>query len=246
MFCSFLGLDYFSKAFALPAQQEKGLSFPRIALIIDDIGYSLYRAKLFLDLQMPLTFSILPRLPHSYDLALEIHRSGHEVMLHQPMEPVNARLDPGPGALYRGYAPQSIMRIMNENISAVPNAVGVNNHMGSRFTACPREMCDTLSIIKASGFFFIDSLTSNSSVACQIARRFEMSAAARNIFLDSNPYETFISSQLAKLKRYAKKYGSAIAIGHPLPETAKALKRFSINLKDYGITLVPVSNILQT
>jgi polysaccharide deacetylase 2 family uncharacterized protein YibQ len=244
MLFNYLGFNYFSKALAYLEPQDSDFNSPRIALIIDDIGYSLHRAKLFLDLQIPLTFSILPRLSYSYDLAFEINRSGHEIMLHQPMEPANAKLDPGPGALYTGYAYESIIKIVKENISAVPFAGGVNNHMGSYFTACLREMCATLSIIKASGLFFIDSLTSNRSVAYQIARRFQMPADSRNIFLDHHPYEPFILSQLTKLKRYAKKYGTAIAIGHPLPDTAKALKRFAMDLKYSGISLVSVSDIL--
>jgi polysaccharide deacetylase 2 family uncharacterized protein YibQ len=244
---NYLGLNYFSKALAFQKQQDNGSSnSPRIALIIDDIGYSIRRAKLFLDLQIPLTFSILPRLAYSYHLAVEIYRSGHEIMLHQPMEPANAKLDPGPGALYTGYAYESITRIIKENIDSVPFAGGVNNHMGSHFTACPREMCATLSIIKTSGLFFIDSLTSNRSVAYQIARRFQMPADARNIFLDNHPYEPLIFSQLKKLKRCAKKCGSAIAIGHPLPQTAKALKRFSRDLTNSGISLVSVSDVLQS
>ena len=105
-----------------------------MALIIDDIGHSRARARQFLDLDIALTFSILPHLPFSGELACEMHRTGYEVMLHQPMEPYNKAHDPGPGALYVGDGSRRIAAVMEANINTLPQVVGVNNHMGSRFT----------------------------------------------------------------------------------------------------------------
>jgi polysaccharide deacetylase 2 family uncharacterized protein YibQ len=106
---SLFGVNSFSKVFALEKHQTHPFIKPRIALIIDDIGYSLSRARRFLDLGAPITYSILPRQVYSHDLAIEIHGQGHEIMLHQPMEPYNANLfDPGPGALYVGDGAERI------------------------------------------------------------------------------------------------------------------------------------------
>jgi len=69
-------------------------------------------------------------------------------MLHQPMQPYNSSLDPGPGALYEGDNSSRIIEIIEENISEVPLTIGVNNHMGSRFTECQREIYETLRVIK--------------------------------------------------------------------------------------------------
>lgn len=219
-------------------------NLPCVALIIDDIGYSRSRAWQFLRLNVPLTFSILPRLKYSSDLAFEIRSKGHEIMLHQPMEPVSASYDPGPGALFTGYETERIMRIMAENISEVPFAVGVNNHMGSRFTACPEDINKALTFIKHQHLYFVDSITSNRSIAYQTARKMNMATTKRNVFLDTNPSESAVLNQLARLVQAAKAHGQAVGIGHPHPQTARALDYFLSQGGMSEVALVSVSQIL--
>ena len=217
----------------------------RFALIIDDIGYSVHHARQFLSMGLPLTFSILPRLRHSTDLAMEIRSLGHEIMLHQPMEPYNPSIDPGPGALYVSDGADVIDRIVEENIFEFPYALGVNNHMGSRFTEHPRGIAEALRVIKRNRLFFIDSLTTNRSVAFSTARRLHMPSAARNFFVDFRQEKPAVIRQLRRLVRHAIRYGSAIGIGHPYPETAEAIARFSGDLEHCEARMVPISNIVQ-
>ena len=241
LFGSLFALNGFSRAFASPLPSP---AQPRIALIIDDIGRTLYQARQFLDLRIPITFAILPRLHWTHTLAEDIHAQGHEIMLHQPMEPYETRIDPGPGALYVGDAMRKIDRIMEENISDVPFAKGVNNHMGSRFTSCEKEMNEVLQVIKSKDFFFVDSLTTNRSAAYSTAKKLEVSTARRHVFLDNRLEVSVILSQLQRLKDIAVKNKHAIGIGHPFPETAKAIERFSGTLKNSGINLVYISQVL--
>ena len=242
---SFFGLNSFSKAFAIEKHRNQTVDQPRIALIIDDIGFSRSLARQFLNLGVPITFAILPRLIYSYDLALEIHDNGHEILLHQPMEPYNVDFfDPGPGALYVGDGPDKIERIIEENISGVPYAVGVNNHMGSRFTEEYKEIREMLENVKKRDLFFVDSLTSSHSIGYRTARKLHMSATGRNIFLDNVHDDSAIYNQLNKLKRHSKKYGHAVGIGHPFPETVHTIGRFLKNIKDSDISLVHVSDVL--
>ena len=240
---SLLGLNGLSRAFASPDSSE-GFHHPSIALIIDDIGYSYSRARRFLDLGLPITFSILPRLNKGRDLAIEIHTRGHEIMLHQPMEPYDSGIDPGPGALYVGDAPQRITHIMEENISNIPYAAGVNNHMGSRFTEYREEVSRALGVVEDNGLFFIDSLTSGGSVAYKVARKRHMVSGCRNVFLDNRLDEAYILLQLHTLLGYARRYGHAIGIGHPFPETARAIARFVSTQKDFKDTLVRASEVI--
>ncbi|MBN1850042.1 MAG: divergent polysaccharide deacetylase family protein [Deltaproteobacteria bacterium] len=235
-----LGLNGFSKVFAC----DQPLVQPRISLIIDDIGFNRSRARMFLDLDIPLTFSILPRLRHSSRLAEEIHHRGHDVMLHQPMEPHNPSLNPGPGALYVGDGGERISRIMEENISDTPFIKGVNNHMGSRFTASEKDVREVLSVIKDKSLFFIDSLTTPQSKAYQTAKDLHLSTANRNFFLDFYREESAISSQLHKLLNYAMRHGHAIGIGHPYPETALSLKAFLPRFIHSNVSLIHISNLL--
>jgi polysaccharide deacetylase 2 family uncharacterized protein YibQ len=216
-----------------------------MALIIDDIGHSVSKARRFLELDVPITFSILPRLAHSYQLAHEIHRCGHETMLHQPMEPHNSILDPGPGSLYVGYKGPEITRILERNMASVPFAVGVNNHMGSRFTECQNEMSEVLRVVARNRLFYIDSLTSSRSKGYLAARRLHVAAARRDVFLDNIASESYILSRLRSLERCAVLHGGAVGIGHPFPETARAIKRFLAD-RDPGVSLVHVSSFLKS
>ena len=241
---SFFGLSSFSKSFAFYEKTNNPLSQPLISIIIDDIGYSTSRARDFLRLNIPITFSILPRLSNSYNLAVEIHENAHEIMLHQPMEPQNSHLDPGPGALYVGYKSDKIADIVENNISNIPFATGVNNHMGSKFTSCGTEINEALRAIRDRDLFFIDSLTSGLSVAYKTARKLQMPAACRNIFLDNRLEDKYILRQLHKLQIHAKIHGHAIGIGHPFPETARAISRFLTNFKHSGISFVHISDLL--
>jgi polysaccharide deacetylase 2 family uncharacterized protein YibQ len=179
-------------------------------------------------------------------LAVEIRYKGHEIMLHQPMEPYNTYFDPGPGALYVGDDAGKIGRILAENISAVPYAVGVNNHMGSKFTSSPREIKETLRVVKNRQLFFVDSWTSRRSKAYWTARRLHMSTARRNFFLDNVQDESAILSQLFKLKRHALKFGSAIGIGHPFSETAEAVTRFLATTRTSQLSFVHASSVIPT
>ena len=219
---------------------------PRIALIIDDIGYSRSIARQFAQLDLPLTFSVLPRLDYSRELAGELYNRGYEIMLHQPMEPYSSCCDPGPGALFVGDNTEKIERVLDENIGGIPFAAGMNNHMGSRFTESPEEIRKTLMFIKTRGLFFIDSVTSSHSIAYATARKYRLSAAHRHVFLDNSRKVGAILSQLHHLKQRALNSGCAIGIGHPCRETLQAITRFKRTLAGRDIALVNASQIISS
>lgn len=237
---SLLGLRSWSNAFAFSYPEKN----PQIAVIIDDIGFSESRLDRFLKIGAPFTFSILPKLRKSSSLAEKIHKEGHEVMLHQPMEPLNPNIDPGPGAIYVKDSPDKITDIIKENISETPFITGINNHMGSRFTACGTEMKEALSVVRDEGLFFVDSLTTSRSTGYNTAKTMHISAVRRNVFIDNVQEETFINLQLEKLKRLALKHGRAIGIGHPFPETAKMVNMFFKEINSSNISMVPISQLL--
>jgi len=225
---------------------SKVLAFahPRLALIIDDIGPSVSKARLFSSFGIPMTFAVLPRFTRSEDLALQFRDEGHEIMLHQPMEPRDPGLDPGPGALYVGDSQDRIVEVMEENISSLPFAAGVNNHMGSRYTAYQKEMHQTLQIVKERGLFFVDSLTSSDSKGYKTAKRLHLPAACRNVFLDNHLEVEAIFRQLQDLARCGLKYGYGIGIGHPFPETAVAIGLFLDKVRNSEFEFVRVSELV--
>lgn len=251
-----LGFPFLSRSWAHPPlvfpiargpaspPQEKAPA--RMAIIIDDIGNSLERAREFLALGVPLTFSILPRLPNSSLLAGEIEASGQEVMLHQPMEPIGADRDPGPGALYLTCGDSEIEEIIHANLDEMPQAVGVNNHMGSRFTASSRKVMEALQVIGERRLFFVDSLTTSRSAAFKTALALKMRAGLRDVFLDTCPEEDMVCHRLIELERRAETHGWAIGIGHPYPQTVRAVQTFLSARKGVGqdVAMVHVSDLV--
>lgn len=217
---------------------------PRLAIIIDDIGSSRRRAALFTAIEARLTYAVLPHLPYSADLAAALHARGHEILLHQPMEPYDRQLDPGPGALFVGDPPGRIAQVVHANVRAVPYAAGVNNHMGSRFTSDGAHIRCALEAIQDHRLFFVDSLTTCRSKAYRTACGLQMTSGRRNVFLDTDRRPQAILNTLYGVMHHALVHGEAIAIGHPYPETAAALALFHSEIRDTPIRIVPVSHLL--
>jgi polysaccharide deacetylase 2 family uncharacterized protein YibQ len=171
-----------------------------------------------------------------------IRSQNRELWLHLPMEPLGSH-NPGPGALYSNMDKNQLMDLTEKALQRVPGAVGVNNHMGSRFTLNPKALAGPLQVIQAKGLMFIDSLTSPKSAAWREAAALGISSGRRDIFLDHEISEKAIIAQIEKLVRLARRQGSAIAICHPHPETINAL----LKLKNYllaEVELAPASELL--
>lgn len=217
---------------------------PRIALIIDDIGFNLKRAQRFLKADIPITFSVLPRLCWSVESAVALHAHGHEIMLHQPMEPFSTAVDPGPGAIFVNDQPERIHHVVAENIATLPHVVGVNNHMGSKYTQQPKKMGQALNAVKGRGLFFVDSLTTGHSAAYACARHMGMTAKRRDLFLDNQREVPAVIRQIKQLRKLAHQHGSAIGIGHPRPSTAEAIMRFLDSPESKDVSFVYMSQVL--
>jgi polysaccharide deacetylase 2 family uncharacterized protein YibQ len=229
---------------AIPQVQYIGA--PRIAIIIDDIGYRDAIDRLFFQLPAKVTFSVLPFSPSGREFANTAHDRGHEIMLHLPMEPISyPAQDPGRGKLLLAMSDEAIRRQVETDMDQVPNIVGVNNHMGSAFTADASKMRVALEPIKSRGLFFVDSMTIGRSVAFGVARAEGLRTAARNLFLDINPDYDAICRQVELLGRVARAQGSAIAIGHPFQNTYRALLARLPELIKLGIEIVPVSSLVR-
>lgn len=201
---------------------------PRVALLIDDLGYDLQAAKELEALGIPLTMAVLPHSPHARDIAKLAHAKGLQVMLHLPMEPQGyPEVDPGPGALLLGMSTQELVQKTTSAINSVPHAAGANNHMGSRFTRHPAQLIPVLATLKKRGLFFVDSYTSRGSKGLSTARRLGLSAARRGIFLDNQPTPQAVGAQIERLIKLARQKGAIIAIAHPHPGTIKALRKWA-------------------
>lgn len=221
---------------------------PRIAIVIDDFGYaSPERAAEFLEMDVPITISILPGTPHSRTIAEAARRAGKEVLLHAPMEPLGyPEIDPGEGALLLDHTHQEIRALLNAAIDEVPEAVGVNNHMGSAFTRDRGRMRTVIGVLKTRGLFFLDSMTTPQSTGFSEAARAGIPALRNNMFIDSQLDElgtVDVAGQLAELEAIARRRGGAIGIAHPYPETLRSLKRLLPEMAERGVELVSISEL---
>ncbi|WP_018982548.1 divergent polysaccharide deacetylase family protein [Salinimonas chungwhensis] len=227
-------------ALLFPAINVQAESKAKIVIILDDLGY---RKTDWQALTLPtaVTISVLPFTPLSRPLATQATAQGREVMLHMPMESLSAKYL-GPAGLTSNMLPDDITLQMQRSLDELPQAVGVNNHMGSKLTQQALPMQAIMQVIKQRGLFFMDSRTSAQSVAEGVATKLGVPALRRHIFLDHEPTLSFMKVQFARLIHRAHEQGTAVAIAHPYPETVAFLN--DVLQSDYGAELVPVSHIL--
>ena len=211
-----------SRAPAGPSMVEPARGKPKLAIIVDDVGLNKAALRRLMDLKLALTFSVLPYAKDSEATAKSIKARGFELWLHLPMEPLG-NSDPGPDALYTNADKDILQKLTRQALLRVPGAVGVNNHMGSRFTQSAKALAGPLQVIRDNNLMFVDSLTSASSVACQEARNLGISSGRRDIFLDHDIDEQSILRQLKNVVNMAVTKGQAIAICHPHAATIKVL-----------------------
>jgi polysaccharide deacetylase 2 family uncharacterized protein YibQ len=225
-----------------PVPVEK---LPRVALIIDDLGYDKKIAEKFLELNINLTFSILPHSPFQNEIARLAGSKGIEIMLHLPMEPVEyPEVNPGPGTLLSSMSPDELIHQLEDDLNALPGITGVNNHMGSKLTAESTQMYQIFSILKQRGLFFIDSRTTSDSMGRPSARLFQIPFAERDVFIDHYLKPNFIRKQIKELIEVARRNGEAVGILHPHTTTLKILLEMLPELQGQ-IHLVPASKIVR-
>jgi hypothetical protein len=216
---------------------------PKLALIIDDCGQWPATEHGFIALPVALTLSVLPHVRYGSEIAHDAQAAGKGVMLHLPMEPMSG-IDPGPGRITTSMDDAAITAQVRDDIASVPLATGVNNHEGSRATADDRVMRAVSEVLAADHLFFIDSLTTGSSVAERDAHAAGIATASRDVFLDNVADVEATEAQLRRAAQVAKAHGSAIAIGHPRPTTLAAVRALLPELQREGITFVFASDLV--
>jgi len=217
----------------------------RIALIIDDLGHVGQVGRRVVALTGPVACSILPHTPYGSSIARQAYVAGKEVLLHLPLQSIDEYVSTGFGTIKIDTTEPQLIRILEADIGSIPHIVGINNHMGSLLTQHPGHMNWLMSAMKARGnLFFVDSYTSDASVALQIAIEHGVPATRRDVFLDNVPTRTAIDKEFKRLKQLARARGSAVAIGHPYPETLSYLERVLPGLASEGIDLVTIEELL--
>ncbi len=217
---------------------------PAVVIVIDDLGVDQRRTARTTALQGPLTLSYLS---YAENLGAQVARgraAGHTIMMHVSMEPESLEVDPGPNVLLTGIATEELVRSLRWNLDQFEGYVGINNHMGSRFTQSTDGMRIVLKEVKRRGLFFLDSLTSQRSVAGRVASELGVPHLVRDIFIDHEDDRAAIRRQLAAVERLARRQGYAIGIAHPRDNSLAELQPWIAGLEAKGIRLVPITDIL--
>ena len=234
----------------LPKEPEKPYvtePISKVALIMDDMGYSLDAMYDILSLQEPITVAIIPFSPLDEQTAQIAHQNGLEILLHLPLESINdtEANNSIQGMISTDMSEQEIITTVRRNLDQVPYISGVNNHMGSKVTPSETLMNTILQQLKQRDLFFVDSRTTGKSVAYDMALRLDIPAAKRHIFLDGELDEDYIREKLIELFSLAQRRGEAVGICHPLPETLKVLKAYFRLAEEYGVKPVFISELVR-
>lgn len=240
-----------SHSFYFPGRERELADLARplpaaaLVLVIDDLGQSLEAAEALAALPFPVTLALWPRASGTGAAANLAGQRGLDCLVHMPMEPLpradGSRPKPGAGALFTDMSPQALAAALEPALSAVPTALGLNNHMGSRFTgsaSASRQLCAQLA---GRGFAVLDSLTSPHSRLAEAARAAGLVSVTRAVFLDTQRKTDAILAALDAAAARARSGGFAVAIGHPYPETLSALRRWRDKA---GTAVIPLRRLI--
>ena len=226
----------------LPAK----LDGPFIAIVIDDAGLNLAETKRAVRLPGPVTLAYMAYAERLPEQVAEARRAGPEILLHVPMETIDDDTDTGPNALLTGLPLEEFNRRLQWNLDRLDGYVGVNNHMGSRFTADRAGMRGLMRELRRRGLMFLDSRTSANSVGSAAADRAGIPNLKRDVFLDNEETRESVTRELARAESIARQKGYAIAIGHPHKWTLDAIEAWLPQARERGVVLVPVTAILRS
>ena len=216
-----------------------------IVLVIDDFGYRNDAiSDGFLNLPIPITCAVLPGHKQSSPVAKKAVSAGKEVIIHMPMQSSVASKGEDEFKLKVGMTSQEIEWRLNEALKEIPEALGINNHQGSKATADGKVMAVVASVLKNKDKFFLDSRTSSKTVGESTMRSVGVLTARRHVFLDNNLSVEKISNQFDELVRISKKKGVAIGIGHVKGNTLKVLQKKIPLLVEQGFDFKFLSQVV--
>ncbi|HTL69778.1 MAG TPA: divergent polysaccharide deacetylase family protein [Candidatus Eisenbacteria bacterium] len=216
----------------------------RMAIILDDWGNDFLLMKDAVEIGRPLTLSILPHLKYSLQLSKEASAKGLGVMLHMPMQPVGQRrLEPR--TILTTTSDEEIVAYLDSALKSVPQAEGVNNHMGSAATSDLRVMTSVLSHLKKKNLFFVDSATISTTVAPKVAVETGIAFAKRDVFIDNEPDLEKIKAELRRAVRIALSHGTVVVIGHDKKLTLRAIREMVPEIEEAGVRLVKARELIR-
>jgi len=218
---------------------------PRIAIVVDACGYDPTRDAEWLKFPEKITLAVIPFGPSSRRIAQSAHERGFGVLIHIPMEPEGSVFDQTESFRFRrGMSGEEMETLLGRMIKENPWATGASNHMGSAFTADAESMTKFVSLLKGSGLFLLDSMTTARSVAVRTALQAGIPVARRDVFLDADMEAEEMRLQWKKTIAIAKEKGAAVLICHGRKESLRTLLDLVPDLEAEGVRAVTLAELL--
>lgn len=246
-----------AQSLGLPAQPAQGLPTwrrnavasplidgrPAITVVVDDMGWMHPHTERVVAMPGPLTLAWFPFSLHLPEQVAVAAARGHEAMLHMPMQATwtNSIAQTGPDPLRVDLTPAVNLARLRAALDAVPDIVGLNNHMGTLATRDLQLMEMVAVETRARDMLFLDSIVISHSVGLSCAEAAGVPAAGRDMFIDYKMDAATIRSQLELIEAMSRRHGHCIAIGHPRSLTIEALEAWLPTLDAKGFALWPVS-----
>ena len=220
-----------------PKENAGGQVTGRLAIVIDDAGRDLDSQHIYEQMGIPLTLAVMPDQIHTRDAALSWRAHGLPVILHQPMESVSG-IGMEPKVILTSMSDADIRQMLRDSLSQLPEAIGINNHQGSKATIDARTMDIVMNELHHRGLFFFDSHTNSTTAADKAAKTYGVPYVRNDLFVDNSASVSDICAMIQEGADRAKKKGTYIIIGHCRPHTAEAFRQMVPKLKAQGIEFV--------
>lgn len=225
-----------------PKENAGGQVTGRLAIVIDDAGRDLDSQHIYEQMGIPLTLAVMPDQVHTRDAALSWRAHGLPVILHQPMESVSG-IGMEPKVILTSMSDAAIRQMLRDSLSQLPEAIGINNHQGSKATIDARTMDIVMNELHHRGLFFFDSHTNSTTAADKAAKTYGVPYVRNDLFVDNSASVSDICAMIQEGADRAKKKGTYIIIGHCRPHTAEAFRQMVSKLKAQGIEFVYLSSL---
>jgi uncharacterized protein len=218
----------------------------KIAVVIDDFGYKMGESvQQFLNLPFPITFAVIPGTQYAKKVAETAKESGFDVLIHLPMEPLNAEVEDNGYTIFTRLSEKELNDVVKKANKLIPNAIGVNNHMGSKATADRRTMARLMRALRKYNLLFLDSVTNRNSVAYTLAAQTGVPALKMTTYLDNPNSDKSIEKKLEEVVKNLKINKTAIVIGHDHKETAQILTKEMTRWAFHGVNFVSLNELLE-
>lgn len=225
-----------------PKENAGGQVTGRLAIVIDDAGRDLDSQHIYEQMGIPLTLAVMPDQIHTRDAARSWRAHGLPVILHQPMESVSG-IGMEPKVILTSMSDAAIRQMLRDSLSQLPEAIGINNHQGSKATIDARTMDIVMNELHHRGLFFFDSHTNSTTAADKAAKTYGVLYVRNDLFVDNSASVSDICAMIQEGADRAKKKGTYIIIGHCRPHTAEAFRQMVPKLKAQGIEFVYLSSL---